>query len=95
MAFVGDDLAALTMIRIDVPSGRAQNNVTGTRQAFRGRGLARLLKTHSLHHAAGLGVTIAITDNDESNAPMLAVNTKLGYRPFARRLEWERVRPAG
>ena len=95
VAFVGDDLAALTMIRIDVPSGRAQNNVTGTRQAFRGRGLARLLKTHSLHRAAGLGATIAITDNDESNAPMLAVNTKLGYRPFARRLEWERVRPAG
>ena len=30
---------------------------------------------------------------------MLAVNTRLGYRPFARRLTWERVvepaRPAG
>ena len=29
-AFVGDELAAMTMIRIDEPSGRAQNNVTGT-----------------------------------------------------------------
>ena len=95
MAFVEDELAALTMIRIDVPSGRAQNNVTGTRKAFRGHGLARLLNTHSLHIAGKRGATIAITDNDESNAPMLAVNTKLGYRPFARRLEWERVRPAG
>jgi GNAT superfamily N-acetyltransferase len=91
VAFVGDDLAAMTMIRVDTQSGRAQNSATGTRRAFRGRGLARLLKTHSLHCAAGLGATIAITDNDETNAPMLAVNTKLGYRPFARRLEWERV----
>jgi GNAT superfamily N-acetyltransferase len=95
VAYVGDDLAALTMIRVDAPSGRAQNNVTGTRRAFRGRGLARLLKTHSLHIAAQLGATIALTGNDETNAPMLAVNTKLGYRPFSRRLEWERVRPAG
>ena len=95
VAFVGGELAALTMIRIDAPSGRAQNNVTGTRRTFRGRGLARLLKTHSLHIAGQRGATIAITDNDETNAPMLAVNTRLGYRPFSRRLEWERVRAAG
>ena len=95
VAFVGDELAAMTMIRIDAPSGRAQNNVTGTRRAFRGRGLARLLKTHSLHVAGQRGATLAITDNDETNAPMLAVNTRLGYRPFSRRLEWERLRPAG
>jgi hypothetical protein len=36
-------------------------------------------------------VTIALTDNDETNAPMLAVNQRLDYRPFARRLEWERA----
>jgi GNAT superfamily N-acetyltransferase len=95
VALVGDDLAAMTMIRIDEPSGRAENNVTGTRRAFRGRGLARLLKTHSLHIAGKRGATIAITGNDETNAPMLAVNTRLGYRPFSRRLEWERVRTAG
>ncbi len=94
VAYVGDDLAAMTMIRVDAPSRRAENNVTGTRRAFRGRGLARLLKTHSLHLAAQRGATIAITGNDETNAPMLAVNTRLGYRPFSRRLAWERTRPA-
>ena len=26
---------------------------------------------------------MALTDNDESNAPMLAVNARLGYRPVA------------
>jgi GNAT superfamily N-acetyltransferase len=91
VAFVDGELAAMTMIRIDEPSGRAQNNVTGTRRPFRGRGLAHLLKSHSLHIAGQRGATIAITDNDETNAPMLAINTKLGYRPFARRIEWERT----
>jgi GNAT superfamily N-acetyltransferase len=90
-AFVGGELAAITMIRVDRPSGRAQNNLAGVRSAYRGRGLAMVLKSHSLARAAELGATIAITDNEERNVPMLSVNTKLGYRPFARRLEWERV----
>jgi GNAT superfamily N-acetyltransferase len=88
--YVDGELAAVTMIRVDPPSGRAQNNLAGVRRQYRGRGLALLLKSHSLRRAAALGATIAITDNDETNAPMLAVNTKLGYRPLARRLEWER-----
>ena len=47
------------MIRIDRPSGRAQNNLAGTLREFRGRGLATLLKSHSLRRAAELGATIA------------------------------------
>ena len=96
VAFVDGRLAAMTMIRIDRASGRAQNNLAGTLREFRGRGLATLLKSHSLRRAAELGATIVITDNDVENAPMLAINTKLGYRPYARRLTWERTRdPAG
>ena len=91
MALVDGQLAGLTMIRIDRPSGRAQNNLCGVRRPYRGRGLALLLKSHSLRRAAELGATIALTDNDETNAPMLAVNKRLGYGPFARRLEWERA----
>jgi len=37
-----------------------------------------------------VGATVAATENDETNAPMLAVNTALGYRPSSRRVEWER-----
>ena len=91
LALVDGRLAGLTMIRIDRPSGRAQNNLCGVRRPYRGRGLALLLKSHSLRRAAELGATIALTDNDETNAPMLAVNQRLGYGPFARRLEWERA----
>jgi GNAT superfamily N-acetyltransferase len=92
VVLVDGELAGLTMIRVDRPSGRAQNNLCGVRRSHRGRGLALLLKSHSLRRAAELGATIALTDNDETNAPMLAVNQRLGYRPFARRLEWERSR---
>jgi GNAT superfamily N-acetyltransferase len=89
-AYVDGELAAVTFLRVDRPSGRAQNNLTGTRKAYRGRGLARLLKTHSLHRAARAGATIAFTDNDETNSAMLAVNRSLGYRHLSRHVEWER-----
>jgi GNAT superfamily N-acetyltransferase len=94
-AYVDGELAALTMLRVDRPSARAFNNITGTRRAYRGRGLARLLKTHSLQRAAAAGATIAFTNNDETNAPMLAVNHALGYRHSTRRIEWERGTATG
>jgi GNAT superfamily N-acetyltransferase len=61
------------------------------RPPFRGRGIATALKSRSLARAAELGATIVLTDNEELNAPMLAVNAKLGYRPFSRRIAWEKV----
>lgn len=93
-ALVDGELVAMTMIRIDRESGRAKNNLAGTRRDYRGRGIATALKSHSLARAAELGVTIVLTDNEERNAPMLAVNTKLGYRPFSRRITWERTTSA-
>ena len=56
---VDDELAAVTMLRVDAPSGQAMNALTGTRSAYRGRGLARLLETHSLHLAGRAGATPA------------------------------------
>ena len=57
-----------------------------------GAALSELLKRHALARAAAKGVTMALTDNDETNAPMLAVNDKLGYRPVASRLVFSRRR---
>ena len=87
-AVVDGEVVAITMLRTERTSGRGENDITGTLAAHRGRGLARLVKHHSLERAAALGITEVFTHNDETNAAMLAVNTKLGYRPYASRLAW-------
>ncbi|MDR7279350.1 GNAT family N-acetyltransferase [Catenuloplanes atrovinosus] len=62
---------------------RYWSDMTATLPAHRGLGLARLAKTAALSHAAATGGTVAYTSNDTANAPMLAVNTRLGYVPTA------------
>jgi GNAT superfamily N-acetyltransferase len=74
---------SIAMLRVDPAGGRAGNDITGTLRAYRGRGLARLAKLAQLEWLAAQGFTSVVTGNDEANAPMLAVNTRLGYRPFA------------
>ncbi len=71
------------MLRADVPGRRAENDITGTLREYRGGGLATLAKLEQLRWAARQGIENVVTENDETNAPMLALNTRLGYRPFA------------
>lgn len=86
---VDGEIASFTLAATDGRT-RYSSAMTGTRRAFRGRGLARLAKTASLHRARDAGYTKAFTGNDAANAPMLAVNQALGYRPCAG--EWRYVR---
>ncbi|MGK5674840.1 GNAT family N-acetyltransferase [Micromonospora sp. URMC 106] len=78
-AEIGDEIVAFSLVKRD--GDRMWSDYTGTVPAYRGRGLARLVKTAALHRAAAGGVRVAYTSNDEANAPMLAVNVRLGYRP--------------
>ncbi|WP_043263689.1 GNAT family N-acetyltransferase [Streptomyces sp. CT34] len=79
---VDGEIAAFTLVATD-GLGRYVSAMTGTRRAFRGRGLARLAKTDSLHRARDAGCTEAFTGNDDGNAPMLAINRAFGYRTCA------------
>ena len=81
---------AFTMLRAQPSRGKAENAMTGTLREFRGRGLARLAKLASIGWAAANGITRIVTENDETNAPMLALNVRLGYRPFAAVLSYVR-----
>ena len=56
--------------------------LTGVRAQYRGRGLGKLLKALMLLHvrAAYPEVKYISTGNADSNAPMLAINRKLGFR---------------
>ncbi|MER7893643.1 GNAT family N-acetyltransferase [Micromonospora sp. NPDC094482] len=75
------ELVAFSVVKRD--GDRMWSDFTGTLPEHRGRGLARLAKQAALHRAAAGGVRIAYTSNDEANAPMLAINARLGYRPVA------------
>jgi GNAT superfamily N-acetyltransferase len=79
--------------QVEVAGDRAWTTMTGCRSEHRGRGLATLAKAHTLRALAAAGVTRCSTGNDESNAAMLAVNARLGYRPSASM--WSARRPAG
>jgi GNAT superfamily N-acetyltransferase len=85
---VGGVPVAISMMRIDRAAGRAANDITGTLREHRGRGLATLVKREALRRAAEAGATVVITENDETNAAMLRVNERLGYKPHSRRVSW-------
>jgi GNAT superfamily N-acetyltransferase len=84
--------AAFTTLISDLESRRAASGMTGTARRARGRGLARLVKHHALARAAANGIEVAVTENDERNAPMLAVNERLGYRPTTANATFSRRR---
>lgn len=52
---------------------------TGTRRAYRGRGIALALKVRTIQYAQATGFQTIRTDNDSVNLPMLAINEKLGF----------------
>lgn len=64
--------------------------VSGVRRDWRGRGVALALKSRALADAKARGFTRVATRNAASNAGMLAVNTRLGYRPISARLVMEK-----
>lgn len=86
----GDELVALSWLKGDRQLGRYGVEFTGTAPHWRGRGLATLAKLSALHLAGRAGVRWVGTANDENNAPMLAVNRRLGSRPLADLMMYER-----
>ncbi|MEU0130972.1 GNAT family N-acetyltransferase [Streptomyces sp. NPDC006289] len=90
----GFDRALTTVVTVDgqvaafsaaETDGRTRywSAMTGTRRAYRGRGLAKLAKCDSLHRSRAAGFTDAYTGNDAGNGPMLAVNRWFGYEVCA------------
>jgi GNAT superfamily N-acetyltransferase len=66
-----------------VPSqaDRAWHDMTAVDPDYRGRGIATALKLATIRWAIEAGLVALETGNDELNAPMRAVNARLGYRP--------------
>ena len=60
----------------------AYHDMTAVLRAYRGRGIARELKNATIAWSIEHGLTALETGNDEANAPMRAVNARLGYEPL-------------
>ncbi len=89
---VDGTIAAFSAAQTD-GRGRYWSAMTGTLRGYRGRGLAKLAKTASLHRARDAGYSEAFTSNDDDNAPMIAINSWLGYELTA--VEWSSIREPG
>jgi len=82
VAVAGDEVIgyakfALTAARPTV----AFHDISGVKRAWRGRGVARALKTAQIHWAIENGFTQLHTRNEERNEPIRRLNASLGYRP--------------
>jgi GNAT superfamily N-acetyltransferase len=77
----GERPVSFAFVVVDRQGRRAEHDLTGTVRDFRGRGLARLAKLAAVRACREAGVETLLTGNDSTNAPMLAINDRLGYRP--------------
>ncbi|MEV4535770.1 GNAT family N-acetyltransferase [Asanoa sp. NPDC049518] len=82
VVLVDGDPATMTYLYADRESGRFMSTGTGTRRAYRGRGLAKIAKSVAFRAARDAGFIAGYTGNDEVNKPMLAINEWLGYQPI-------------
>lgn len=72
---------------VEIHEGRpAYTDFTGVDRAYRGRGLATLLKLATIEFVQAQGIRSMRTNNDTVNYPMVAVNEKLGYRRLPARV---------
>jgi GNAT superfamily N-acetyltransferase len=81
LAADGDEYIGLSAVGYFAETNSMYNMFTGVMPAYRGRRIAQALKLLSTRYAKQSGVDYIRTNNDSENAPMLAINQKLGYKP--------------
>jgi ribosomal protein S18 acetylase RimI-like enzyme len=81
LAADGDQYVGLSAVGHFKETNAAYNMMTGVMPDYRGRKIAQALKLLSIRAAQSWGADTIRTHNDSQNAPMLAINRKLGYVP--------------
>ncbi len=79
LAADGENYVGLSAVGYFADSNSAYNMMTGVMPEYRGRKIALALKLLTIRVAKKWGVNYIRTNNDSENAPMLAINRKLGY----------------
>jgi mycothiol synthase len=72
-------------------NGIAATGFTGVIRAYRQRGIASALKVKATQWAKEQGLQHIYTGNALTNAPMLTINTKLGFQPLPANIEMVKV----
>lgn len=81
VAVHGEALIGLSSVSHDLGNEIAKTKITGVRRAYRGRKIALALKLAVIRYVQARGAKQLVTENDVNNAPMLAINRKLGFVP--------------
>ena len=80
LAFMDDRLVGVSRLARDQNrAGTLDQAFTGTHPDFRGLGIAQALKLRTIDYARQHGYTEIRTSNDSTNAPMVHINTSIGF----------------
>lgn len=82
LAVDGETFVGLGSVRLFPEKQSAYNATTGVIREYRGRKIGLALKVMATRYARQHGATQVTTDNDSLNAPILAINRKMGYLPL-------------
>jgi RimJ/RimL family protein N-acetyltransferase len=83
VALDGDEFVGVTgLVQPGGKDAPAMPLITGTVPAWRGRGVAMALKCAAMEMYKERGVPALVTGNARENAPMLAINKRLGFEPM-------------
>ena len=82
VAFAGDEVVGYSKFALaDAQPTTAYHDLTATKRAWRGRGIAGALKATQIAWAKEHGYERLVTQNEERNAPIRKLNERFGYRP--------------
>jgi GNAT superfamily N-acetyltransferase len=81
LALAGDRLVGVSRLMRDLRHPEVLRvGFTGTDPEFRGRGIAQALKLRTIEYARQHGFREIRTGNDATNAPMLHINDRIGFK---------------
>ena len=79
LAVINGQWVGMNSMKASQKSGEYQTVYTGVLREHRGKGIAQTLKVLGIQYAIACGAQSVVTNNDDRNAPMLAINKKLGF----------------
>ena len=79
IALDGDKFVALSAITYDVEENKGFTLISGVAPSYRNRKIMQALKHQAISYAASFGANQVVTELSTANAPMRAINRKLGF----------------